>query len=65
MAKVVLVDNFNRDEVEDRLYEENLNQKDAVRIAAEYNSKHAPGWDWYANAVPDDYVLSRGIADFV
>lgn len=39
--KVVLVDNFDRDYIADRLLADNLTQEDARALADDFNKKHA------------------------
>lgn len=65
MAKVVLVDNFDREYIEDILLEENLTDEDAEAKAKEYNDKHPSGWNWFARAVDNDYHLWRGIEELI
>lgn len=64
--KVILVDNYNRETVADKLLKDNLSATDAAKTANDYNKKFAGmNWDWFAKAVPDDYHLSRGIEDLI
>lgn len=66
MAKLILVDNFNRENVADVLVEENLTDADAKRKADEYNDKYKnTEWCWYAKSVSDDYKLWGGTAEFI
>lgn len=66
MAKVILTDNFNRDNVADMLYKDNFTDSDAERIAEEYNTEHkGSDWIWFARNVPDEYKLWRGVAELV
>lgn len=66
MAKLILVDNLNREIVADVLVEDNLSEADAVQKANEYNAEHANGnWGWFAKAVDDDYKLWGGILELV
>ncbi len=56
--KVVLTDNYNRDNVADRLFQENLDEDAAKKVAKDYNDSHANmNWDWWAEVKPDDYKL--------
>ena len=64
MAKLILVDNYDREYVADRLLEDNLTEADASAKAAEYNEKY-PHDDWFAKAVPDNYKLWGGMAEFI
>lgn len=64
MAKLILVDNYNRETVADRLLEENLSMTDAEKKANEYNDRNLHG-DWFAKAVQDDYKLWGGISELV
>lgn len=65
MAKVILVDNFNREYIEDKLLKDNLTDREADDMANDYNSKRTSNWDWFARAVPDDYKLWRGIEEII
>lgn len=66
MAKLILVDNFNRETVADVLIEENLTEEDAETKADVYNSEHRnSNWNWFAKAVSDDYKLWCGMEEFV
>lgn len=66
MAKLILVDNFNRETVADVLMEENLTEEDAETKADAYNDEHRNlNWNWFAKAVSDDYKLWRGMEEFV
>ena len=64
MAKLILVDNYNRETVADRLLEENITEDEAKAKAAEYNKKY-PHDDWFAKVVADDYKLWGGMAELV
>ena len=64
MAKLILIDNYNRDNIADRLVEENISMIDAEKKANEYNDRN-PHNDWFAKAVPDDYKLWGGISELV
>ena len=66
MAKLILVDNFNREHIADVLVEDNLDEKDANERADKYNDEHRNmNWNWFARAVSDDYKLWIGIEEFV
>lgn len=66
MAKLILVDNFNRETVADVLVEENLSEKEANKKAGDYNNEHrSVNGDWFAKAVSDDYKLWRGIEELI
>jgi hypothetical protein len=67
MAKVVAVDNFDRDSVADSLIVEGVEDMDADIIAAEWNKTHCnyEGAPRYALVKADDYRLSRGMEDLV
>lgn len=66
MAKLILVDNLNRETIADVLIEENLSDKEATQKADDYNSEHSNrNWDWFAKAVNDDYKLWGGIEEFI
>ena len=66
MAKLILVDNFNREHIADVLVEDNLDEKEANERANKYNDEHRNmDWNWFAKAVSDDYKLWRGMEEFV
>ena len=66
MAKLVLVDNFNREHIADVLVEDNLDEKEANERANKYNDEHRNmDWNWFARAVNDDYKLWGGIEELV
>lgn len=65
MAKVILVDNLNRDEIADEVYAEDLCEAEAERVAKIYNRQNSHVGSWCARAVPDDYKLCQGMRDFV
>ena len=66
MAKLILVDNFNREHIADVLVEDNLDEKEANERANKYNDEHRNmNWNWFAKAVSDDYKLWRGLEEFV
>lgn len=64
MAKVVLIDNLNREIIEDKILKENVTDQEAEKLADAYNRKH-PGDSWFARAVADNYKLWRGMAELV
>ena len=66
MAKLVLVDNLDRENVADILVEENLSEEEAKRKAEEYNNKNNPcAFGWFAKVVSDDYKLWKGVEELV
>lgn len=66
MAKLILVDNFDRETIADVLVEENLSEKEANKKADDYNSEHRNrNWDWFAKAVDDGYRLWGGIEELI
>lgn len=66
MAKLILVDNFNREHIADVLVEDNLDEKEATEKANIYNDKYRnTNWNWFAKSVSDDYKLWRGFEEFV
>lgn len=66
MAKLILVDNFDREYVADVLVEENLTCEAAQVKADEYNDKYKNAdWCWFAKAVADDYRLWGGIQEMI
>ena len=66
MAKLILVDNFNREHIADVLVEDNLDEKDANERADKYNDEHRNmNWNWFAKAVSDDYKLWRGMEELI
>lgn len=64
MAKLILVDNYNRETVADILIEENINEEYAKIKAKEYNDTHQCG-DWFARAVSNNYKLWGGISELI
>ncbi len=65
--KVVLIDNFNRDDVSDYILKdenkmplENLSKERAEEIADAYNVGKPAYYDWFAVAKPQDYKLHDG-----
>lgn len=52
--KVILVDNYDRDYISDRVHVVDVSPEEANRIADEYNKSC---FHWFARAVPDDYQL--------
>ena len=64
MAKLILVDNYNREHIADKLVEENILMSDAEKKANEYNNRNPHG-DWFARAVSDDYKVWGGISELV
>ena len=66
MAKLILVDNFNREHIADVLVEDNLDEKEANERANKYNDEHRNmSWNWFAKTVSDDYKLWRGMEELV
>lgn len=72
--KVVLVDNFDREIVADKMLTTDvkgnsipasIGLKDACRIVEEYNNSYPDDWDWYAKVVPVDYKLWGGMEELV
>ena len=57
MAKVILVDNFDRDTVSDQLLQDGLTEEEANKMADDYNAAHTPNSPYFARAVPDDHKL--------
>lgn len=55
--KVVLVDNLDRETINDVLLEENVTEEQAREIADEFNNTHPVDFSYYAMVKPDDYVL--------
>lgn len=64
MAKLILVDNYNREYIADQLVEESISMDDAERKANEYNDRNPHG-DRFARAVSDDYKLWGGISELM
>lgn len=54
--KVVLVDNFDRESVNDVLLKEDLTLDEANQLAEEYNNEHKNDW-YYARVKEDNYKL--------
>lgn len=66
MAKLILVDNFNREHIADVLVEDNLDEKEANEKANKYNDEHRNmNWDWFDKVVPYDYKLWRGMEELI
>ena len=56
--KVVLIDNFNREEVSDILLKANLTEEEATEEAEKYNRGHRFGpCEWFAVVKEDEYEL--------
>lgn len=64
MAKVILVDDLNREYIEDKILKENVTDQEAGKLADDYNQKHPHG-SWFAKAVNDSYKLWRGMVELV
>lgn len=66
MAKLILVDNFNREHIADVLVEDNLDEKEANERANKYNDEHRNmNWNWFARGVSDDYKLWGGMEELI
>ncbi len=65
MAKVILIDNMGRDEIADKLLQDQITYAKAAVLANEYNREHGSNALYYAKAVDNDYCLSHGIEDLV
>lgn len=66
MAKLILVDNLNRESVADVLIEDNIDVESAQVKAKEYNDSHSHSeWGWFAKVVDDNYQLWRGIEELI
>lgn len=65
MAKVILVDNYDREGIPDQLYLSNLSMEDARAKAKEYNDSYDDDYPWFARAVEDNHRLWRGIEELV
>ena len=63
--KVVLVDNLNREYIEDKPYKENLSLDMAEIEASEWNRKHYTQFGYYATVKEDGYKLWGGIKESV
>lgn len=59
MAKVIATDNFDRDDVDDKLIKENLPMDEAKKIADEMNLGSAVYGRWFYKAVEDSYKLKE------
>lgn len=64
MAKVVLVDNFDRGYVDDFLYKKDLTDEQAQKIADEYNESVGDYDPWYAVVRADNYRLKTFSEDW-
>ena len=66
MAKVILVDNLNRESVADILLEDNMDTQSAELKVKEYNDTHCHSdCGWFARAVEYDYQLWHGIEELI
>lgn len=66
MAKLILMDNFNRENIVDVLVEENLSEEEAKIKADACNSEHKNmNYNWFAKAVSDDYKLWGGLEELI
>lgn len=63
MAKVILVDNFDRPEIPDQLYKDHLEDIEAEKLAEEYNKRSGDYSSWYAMKVDDDKELYKGLEE--
>jgi len=59
MAKVIATDNFDRDDVDDKLIKENLPMEEAKKIADEMNLQGSDYSRYYYKAVEDSYKLKE------
>lgn len=57
MAKVILADNLNREEIPDKLLAESLTDEEADIAADQYNDERSEADPYFAIVVPDDYKL--------
>jgi hypothetical protein len=55
--KIIRVDNFDRDNVSDKLIAEGISSKDAETIVTGLNAKESEDSPDFYKAVPDDHVL--------
>jgi hypothetical protein len=63
--KIIIVDNFARESIADKLVEENINECCGKRIVNSLNDKqHEDSQDFF-KLVSDDYVLWRGTEELV
>lgn len=63
--KIVLVDNFNRDEIADYLVCENIDGHYGELVVNFLNGREHDDSPNYFMLKEDDYVLSRGILDLI
>lgn len=59
MAKIVIIDNFNRDSVSDRLHSEGHTEEDAKTLCEQLNAREGSHSPNYYVVKPDDYQLYK------
>jgi hypothetical protein len=64
MAKIIMMDNYNREMVADILVCENVNDRFGKRIV-ECLNENRKNDDEFFQTVEDDYRLSRGLEDLI
>ena len=55
--KIIAIDNFNRENVDDMLVAENVNRYYGKLIVDLLNQKFSVNYDWFYKLVDDDYKL--------
>ncbi len=57
--KIIAIDNFNRENVDDMLVAENVNRYYGKLIVDLLNQKFSVNYDWFYKLVDDDYKLYK------
>lgn len=57
--KIIAIDNFNRENVDDILVAENVNRYYGKLIVDLLNQKFSVNYDWFYKLVDDDYKLYK------
>jgi len=65
MFKVIITDNYDRETVADELVQDNMTKEAAVKLASEKNKQVSKDGPIYFTIVDQDYVLKRGMEDFI
>lgn len=63
MAKVIIIDNFGREYISDRLHIGNISMEVAEKIARDKNKEKGENSQDYYKAVEDSYVLHDAYKD--
>lgn len=57
MAKIIIVDNYGRDNISDRLHSEGHTEDEAIALATDFNARAGELSSSYYVVKPDDYKL--------